>query len=226
MPSRHWFALTFVLLLPHAAFATSPTSAEAMLMARPAIARLPMSRTQTALQPHLIIARPMSPMMPKLLPPVSSPCISSPFGPRILPNHPAAGTYHYGVDLPAPEGAPVLATAPGKVMRIQHKGPGGLEILVQHDGFVGVYSHLGMVAPLISEGKTNVAAGEKLGVVGHTGVTYGMHLYFEMMLGGTPIDPAPYLGVQQCNGGVHRTRADMLDAGGKIPPSRHYAGLN
>jgi hypothetical protein len=57
-------------------------------------------------------------------------------------------------------------------------------------------------------------------------VTDGMHLYFEMMLAGMPVDPAPYLGVPQCNGGVHRTRADMLDAGGKIPPSRHYAGLH
>ena len=38
--------------------------------------------------------------------PVSS-CISSPFGPRLLPNHPQVGTYHNGVDLPAPEGTPV-----------------------------------------------------------------------------------------------------------------------
>ena len=39
--------------------------------------------------------------------PVGS-CISSPFGPRILPNHPQAGTYHNGVDLPAPDGPNVL----------------------------------------------------------------------------------------------------------------------
>src|SRR5690348_6339711 len=74
---------------------------------------------------------------PALLPPVESACISSPFGPRVLPNHPQAGTYHYGIDLPAPAGAPVRAAAPGTVIRIQHKGPGGLEVLIQHDGFVG-----------------------------------------------------------------------------------------
>jgi len=107
-----------------------------------------------------------------LHPPVGSACISSPFGPRVLQNRPQAGSYHYGVDLPAPLGAPVLAAAPGKVMRIQHKGPGGLEVLVQHDGFVGVYSHLGMVAPALAEGKTILAAGEKLGAVGLTGVTF------------------------------------------------------
>jgi murein DD-endopeptidase MepM/ murein hydrolase activator NlpD len=225
MPLRHLLALTFVLLLPRPGLATKNTT-EALLTLRPP-SEAPMSRTATALSPHLIIAKPMARTEATLLPPVKSACISSPFGPRILPNRPLAGTYHYGVDLPAPEGAPVLATAPGTLLRIQHSGPGGLEILVQHAGFVGVYSHLGMVAPTLAEGgKMTIAAGEKLGVVGHTGVTYGMHLYFEMLEGGKPVDPAPYLGVSQCNGGVHRTRADMLDAGGKIPPTRHYAGLN
>lgn len=158
-----------------------------------------------------------------LVPPVRSACVSSPFGPRILPNHPQAGTYHYGIDMPAPVGEAVRATAPGNVIRVQHKGPGGLEVLVQHQGFVGVYSHLGMVAPAIAEGKTDLAAGEKLGVVGMTGVTYGMHLYFEMLLAGRPVDPAPYLGVQLCHGGVYRTRADMLGPDGKILPTRHYS---
>jgi murein DD-endopeptidase MepM/ murein hydrolase activator NlpD len=161
-----------------------------------------------------------------LLLPVGAACISSPFGPRVLPNRPLAGSYHYGVDLPAPAGAPVRAAAPGHVVRIQHKGPGGLEMLVQHDGFVGVYSHLGTIMPAFAEGKTAVAAGEKLGVVGHTGVTYGMHLYFEMLLAGRPVDPAPYLGVPLCNGGAYRTRADMIAADGRIPPTQRYAGLH
>lgn len=159
---------------------------------------------------------------PTLLTPVTSACISSPFGPRVLPNHPLAGTYHYGVDMPAPAGAPIRATASGTVIRIQHKGPGGLEVLVQHQGFVGVYSHLGMVAPALAEGNWTVAAGEKLGVVGDTGVTYGMHVYFEMIMAGRPVDPAPFLDVPLCHGGVIRRASDMLDADGKIPPTRHY----
>jgi murein DD-endopeptidase MepM/ murein hydrolase activator NlpD len=161
-----------------------------------------------------------------LLPPVASACISSPFGPRILPNRPLAGTYHYGVDMPAPTGEAVRAAAAGTVIRIQHHGAGGLEVLVQHDGFVGVYSHLGMAEPLLSEGRTTVTAGEKIGVVGLTGVTYGPHLYFEMLMAGRPADPAPYLRLSLCNGGVHRSRVDMLGADGKIPPTRHYAGID
>jgi murein DD-endopeptidase MepM/ murein hydrolase activator NlpD len=161
-----------------------------------------------------------------LLPPVSPACISSPFGPRILPNRPLAGTFHYGVDMPAPAGAPVSATGPGRVIRIQRKGPGGLEVVVQHDGFVGIYSHLGMVTPALAEGKTTVAAGDKLGVIGHSGLTYGMHLYFEMLLSGQPVDPAPYLGLPQCTDGVQRKRTDMIGASGKIPPTRRIPGLN
>ena len=160
---------------------------------------------------------------PSLLLPVNSACISSPFGPRVLPNRPQAGTYHYGVDLPAPEGAEVRTTAAGEVIRIQNRGPGGLEVLVQHKGYLGVYSHLGLVSPLLAAGRTVVAAGEKLGVVGHTGVTFGMHLYFEMITS-KPIDPAPYLGVPLCSGAVQHqlTPFEILQAGGKLPPTRHY----
>ncbi len=68
---------------------------------------------------------------------------------------------------------PVIAAAPGSVIRVQRKGPGGLEMLVQHDGFVGIYSHFGMISPAFAEGKRTVAAGERLGVVGRTGVSLG-----------------------------------------------------
>jgi murein DD-endopeptidase MepM/ murein hydrolase activator NlpD len=144
-----------------------------------------------------------------LVSPVNPACISSPFGPRVLQDHPQAGTYHYGIDLPAPAGAPVLATAPGKVIRVQRKGPGGLEILVQHDGFVGIYSHLGMLTPAFAQGKTDVVAGEKLGVVGRSGLISGTHVYFEMILAGTPVDPAPYLGVPLCSGTVAARKTAM-----------------
>ena len=108
---------------------------------------------------------------------------------------------------------------------MQHKGPGGLEILVQHDGFVGVYSHLGMIAPPIAEGKTRVAAGETLGVVGLTGVTYGMHLYFGMIAQGRPIDPAAFLNVPSCNLGGGAARSGTPSSDGRIRPTRRFAGL-
>jgi murein DD-endopeptidase MepM/ murein hydrolase activator NlpD len=156
-----------------------------------------------------------------LLPPVSPACISSPFGPRILPNRPLAGTFHYGIDLPAPEGAPVHAIAPGEVIRVQRHGPGGLEMLVQHPGFVAVYSHLGHVAPVIADGRRALFGGEIIGVVGHTGVTYGMHLYFGMFVNGHPVDPAPYLAVTPC-GGPSNHHPPLLAHDDRRPPSRLY----
>ena len=163
----------------------------------------------------------------RLLPPVSPACVSSPFGPRVLSGRPQAGTYHYGIDLPAPLGAPVRAAAAGTVLRIERRGPGGLEMLVQHPGFVAVYSHFGTIARIFAEGSRVVAAGEKLGVVGLTGVTFGPHLYFGMFVGGQPVDPAPYLNVPLCASGEHVVTAgqSVLSKDGKILPSRAYPGL-
>jgi hypothetical protein len=95
-------------------------------------------------------------------------------------------------------------------------------MLVQHDGFVGIYSHFSMVKPAFAEGKRTIAAGEQLGEVGITGVTSGAHLYFEMDLAGRPVDPAPYIGVPDCDGGVRRTLSRSLDADGNTRQYYQY----
>lgn len=143
-------------------------------------------------------AQAQQPSVVPLMAPVTPACVSSPFGPRVLANRPLAGSFHYGIDLPASEGAPVHAIAPGNVIRVQRKGVGGLEMLIQHDGFVGVYSHLGRVAPVIAEGHMTVYGGEPIGTVGRSGLTYGMHLYFGILRDGRPVDPAPLLAVSAC----------------------------
>ncbi len=153
----------------------------------------------------------------QILPPVSPACISSPFGARVLPDRPLAGRFHPGVDLPAPLGAPVRAVAPGTIIRVQKRGVGGLEMLVQHAGFVGVYSHLGLIAPVILNGKRTVAAGEQVGTVGRSGLTYGPHLYFGMLVDGHPVNPAPYLGIPACDGNLPPKRRDA-----RITPVRPY----
>jgi murein DD-endopeptidase MepM/ murein hydrolase activator NlpD len=199
-------------------------SPPAMAKLRPSAARLslstgrlPPSAPRPTQSPPVKLAQ-----STQLLAPVTPACISSPFGPRVLPARPLAGTFHNGIDLPAPAGAPVQAIAPGVVIRVQEHGPGGLEMLVQHPGFVGIYSHLGMIAPAIADGQRVVYGGEKLGVVGHTGVTYGMHLFFGMIVGDRPVDPAPYLALGLCTA-AHRSTGDTLAADGKMPPTRIYA---
>jgi murein DD-endopeptidase MepM/ murein hydrolase activator NlpD len=130
--------------------------------------------------------------------PVARACVSSPFGPRVLPNRPLAGAFHNGIDLPAPVGSPVIAVAPGTVIRIQRHGVGGLEVLIQHSGFVGVYSHLGLIAPVLAEGRRSIYAGERIATVGRSGLTYGPHLYFGMIVDGRSVDPAPYINAVPC----------------------------
>jgi murein DD-endopeptidase MepM/ murein hydrolase activator NlpD len=152
-----------------------------------------------------------------LLPPVQPACVSSPFGPRVLSDKPLAGVFHNGIDMPAPVGAAVTAVAPGVVIRIQRHGVGGIEMLVQHDGFVGVYSHLGLIAPVIAEGLRTVQGGQKIATVGRSGLTYGPHLYFGMIIGGRAVDPSPYLHVEQC--GRHAPSA----SGSKLRPSHVFA---
>jgi murein DD-endopeptidase MepM/ murein hydrolase activator NlpD len=158
-----------------------------------------------------------------LMEPVDATCISSPFGPRNIVGHPEAGTFHYGIDLPVPEGTPVWAAASGTVLRVQHKGPGGLEVLLQNHGFVTVYSHLASVSNRLILDQTPVTAGELVGYVGHTGLTFGAHLYFGMLHDGVPIDPTPVLGLPRCSGTVSETPAAILARGGLLPPTRHYS---
>lgn len=130
--------------------------------------------------------------------PVAASCLTSPFGPRSLPGRAKAGSFHNGIDLPAPLGAPVRAVAPGTIMKVQRRGAGGLEMLVRHGGFVGVYSHLGLIAPAILTGRRSVGTGDQLGTVGRSGLTYGPHLYFGILVDGRPVDPAPLLGLPVC----------------------------
>lgn len=134
--------------------------------------------------------------------PVSPTCVTSPFGPRGA-GGPKASRFHKGVDLSAPAGGAVRAAADGQIISIQRRGASGLRILIQHGdpkagGYMTQYSHLGRLTPAFAEGKRQVAAGEKIAVVGRTGVTYGTHLDFELLLNGKAIDPEPFLPVRRC----------------------------
>jgi murein DD-endopeptidase MepM/ murein hydrolase activator NlpD len=133
--------------------------------------------------------------------PLPAACISSPFGPRHRVG-PHASLMHNGVDLPAPAGTWVIAAAAGHVAAVRHLGSSGLEVDIAHgppgNGFITRYAHLGTIAPAIATGHTAVAAGDRVGRVGRTGVTYGTHLHFEIRIDGHPIDPAPYLHTNNC----------------------------
>ena len=88
------------------------------------------STTLALAPPICAVAGPSVKNHPSILRPVEPACVSSPFGPRTLSNRPLAGSYHSGIDLPAPIGSAVFAVASGTIIRIQRHGVGGLEMLI------------------------------------------------------------------------------------------------
>ena len=131
---------------------------------------------------------------PLLQPPVSPACVSSLFGWRheVGPHAPAG--FHNGIDLPAPAGALVHAAAAGTVLVIKRQGLGGVTVHLGHPGgLTTLYAHLGNLVPAIAEGKHTVVAGEPLGHVARTGVTYGTHVFFAVLADGKAVDPLDYL---------------------------------
>lgn len=146
--------------------------------------------------------------------PVRPTCLTSPYGIRPAPGPHGLG-FHNGIDLRAPAGGAVYAVADGRVLTVHRGGPGGLEIILSHKGRVGsyatLYAHLGILAPAIAMGRGEVKAGERIAVIGRSGVTYGTHLFFALSVGGHAVDPAPYFPVGACEGKV-------FGPGPRVPP--------
>lgn len=123
--------------------------------------------------------------------------LSSGFGMRL---HPIARRrkMHTGIDIVAPEGTPIHATAPGRVFFADIKGGYGNCVIIVHgyhnnQSFSTLYAHLTDI--LVSTGDM-VEAGEIIGTVGSTGYSTGPHLHFEIRVDGTPVNPKPYLNLR------------------------------
>jgi len=98
---------------------------------------------------------------------------------------------HGGIDIGAKEGSPVLACAPGRVVYAGKRIVTGNTIVVEHlPGLFSIYMHLSAIAA--REGEV-VAQGQKIGLVGSTGLSTGAHLHWELRVGETPVNPAYWL---------------------------------
>jgi murein DD-endopeptidase MepM/ murein hydrolase activator NlpD len=118
--------------------------------------------------------------------------LSSPFGYRI---HPITGKkkLHTGMDMAAPKGTPIYAAETGVVIVAQSWSGYGNCIIIDHGGGLWtVYGHIMVGGILVQKGET-VKRGEKIGMVGSTGISTGNHLHFEVRKNSEPVDPAPYL---------------------------------
>ena len=104
---------------------------------------------------------------------------------------PRGASRHEGIDLAAPAGTPVRATAHGTVVFAGKDGRYGRTIVVDHGGgFVTRYAHLKKIET--KKGR-RVGRGEVIGRVGKSGNASGAHLHYEVLRQGVPVDPRLYL---------------------------------
>jgi hypothetical protein len=167
------------------------TAAEAAL---PRVQRLASSPRPAPVAPRPSQPPSLPPALIAFQDPLPGYPIVSPFGLRQLPWE-EGGRLHAGVDIAAPPGHPVLATADGVVTRAATDAGYGRFVEVQHAaGLLTRYAHLGRFAPQIAPGVA-IKAGEAVGETGSTGSSTGAHLHFEVRDDqDRPLNPELFLG--------------------------------
>lgn len=112
--------------------------------------------------------------------------LTSYFGRRNLGMGTAA--FHRGIDVAAPTGTPIVAARSGTVVFSgwSTRGYGNLVRIRHADGSETWYAHASRL--LVSVGQY-VNQGQRIALVGSTGLSTGPHLHFELHVGGVAIDP-------------------------------------
>jgi murein DD-endopeptidase MepM/ murein hydrolase activator NlpD len=101
------------------------------------------------------------------------------------------GAFHAGVDITAPIGTPIRATADGIVIFAEMENGYGRLIKVSHgNGVQTYYAHL---SRFYVQAGQDVRRGEVIGAVGTSGRVTAPHLHYEVRLGGAPVNPYRFL---------------------------------
>ena len=133
-------------------------------------------------QPKIIERGTITP--PTYVMPISNGRFSSGFGKRW-------GRMHKGVDWACPVGTAVKASCSGTVVQSGWSNGYGYCVTIRHpDGRQTRYGHLSKT--LVSAGQ-KVSQGEKIALSGNTGRSTGPHLHFEIIIGGSQVNPLKYL---------------------------------
>lgn len=95
--------------------------------------------------------------------------------------------FHTGIDISAPRGQKVIATADGFVSFAGHRFAYGRLVVLDHRlGITTRYGHLDRIA--VKTGQ-RVKKGDIIGYVGSSGRTTGVHLHYEVRLNEQPLNP-------------------------------------
>lgn len=115
---------------------------------------------------------------------------TSGFGMR---RHPLTGrsTMHNGLDWAGPRGTPILASADGVVKQAGRQGGYGNLVIIQHDfGIETYYAHLNSIDVRVGQ---RVSRGQRIGGMGTTGASTGVHLHYEVRVNGRAVNPITYV---------------------------------
>ncbi len=119
--------------------------------------------------------------------PFPSNTVTAEYGPRESPG-PGGSTFHEGMDFAPGEGTPIPAAGAGTVELAGSNGGYGNCVIVDHgNGLKTLYGHMQSLPP-VTVGQL-VSAGQTIGAVGNTGVSFGAHLHFEVHVNGSPVNP-------------------------------------
>ncbi|WP_459789010.1 peptidoglycan DD-metalloendopeptidase family protein [Alteriqipengyuania sp. 357] len=98
---------------------------------------------------------------------------------------------HTGLDFPGPMGAPIYATAHGKITFVGRRGGYGNVVEISHgQGLLTRYAHMSRFDAKVGQ---RVEAGDIVGAIGSTGRSTGPHLHFEVRVNGTAVNPRTFL---------------------------------
>ncbi|MFA5358613.1 MAG: M23 family metallopeptidase [Patescibacteria group bacterium] len=104
------------------------------------------------------------------------------------------GWRHTGLDIADKGSPPIYAAESGKVIRAQasgYNGGYGKNIIIDHgNGLQTLYGHLSKLYVTVGE---QVSRGQTIGVMGTTGRSTGIHLHFEVRIGGSRVNPLSYI---------------------------------
>ncbi|OLD00766.1 MAG: hypothetical protein AUI89_05610 [Gemmatimonadetes bacterium 13_1_40CM_3_65_8] len=98
---------------------------------------------------------------------------------------------HEGIDVSAPMGAEIEAPAGGVITQVSWvEGYGNMLTLDHGYGLVTRYAHCSKI--MVTRGQ-RVKRGQKIALVGSTGLSTGPHLHYEVWVNGRPVDPIKYV---------------------------------
>ena len=98
---------------------------------------------------------------------------------------------HEGIDVTAPLGSPIEAPAAGVVTDAGWESGYGNTVTINHGyGIVTKFAH---ASKLLVKSGQRVSRGEKIALVGNTGLATGPHLHYEVHVNGRPVDPLRYV---------------------------------